>query len=81
MVQDQYYQNLASTYPLLTRDEEVAIVKEIEDGLEAKELLHEDVPREQAERLKLIERQGQVLRPSAGLLCRTYGSLSASRRR
>ena len=59
MVQDQYYQNLASTYPLLTRDEEVAIVKEIEDGLEAKELLHEDVPREQAERLKLIERQGR----------------------
>ena len=27
MVQDQYYQNLASTYPLLTRDEEVAIVR------------------------------------------------------
>jgi RNA polymerase sigma factor (sigma-70 family) len=44
---------------LLTREDEVALAKEIEDGLAAKAQLDEAAPEDQAERLVLIERQGR----------------------
>jgi RNA polymerase sigma factor (sigma-70 family) len=56
--QDQY-RVMATSYPLLTRDDEVSLAQAIEDGLEAKGLLDEDAPEDQAERLALIERQGR----------------------
>jgi RNA polymerase primary sigma factor len=56
-----WYKQLAGQYPLLTREEELALAMEIEDGLEAKRLLDEEDSSsiDPAERTALIERQGK----------------------